>query len=393
MRALTTPLVAAAILLSSGLAFLAAQSGGSSGGSAVMSPSVIGSSIITRDRSGAGKLELLVLWRGSPGWFMRRTGLGGSSMGGGGFGTLSVRQGGLHLTATFDPTTRVARVLDEDVPLKDSNVILVDQVDDQSGPRILKTLKVETPLGNSNILNHFILATPELLDYLRCQSQVPDPYNLVAINYACTPAVALGKIGPERTVTPIPEGPVQNRAADTAGPTPPRRFAGPSEGGSDGVLSPTVVGAVFTHRDAAGSNALDLLVLWRGSPGWHLKGDGHGSSSGGGPTPGRRGTSVRYGGLVLHALFDGAKRLCQIEGKDVPLNDHNVVLVDEVDSTSGPRVLKTLRIDPALPEPPRMEIAIRRSPELVSYLRCDLKLPDARQQTMMDIICGHVIGR
>jgi hypothetical protein len=100
--------------------------------------------------------------------------------------------------------------------------------------------------------------------------------------------------------------------------------------------------------------------------------------------------SVRRGGLVLHALFDGPKRLCQIDGKDVPLNDHNVVLVDDVDSAGGPKVLKTLRIDPVLPDSAHMLMAIRKSPELVSYLRCDLKLPDARQQTMMDLICDQI---
>ncbi|HUL72481.1 MAG TPA: hypothetical protein VLT86_05230 [Vicinamibacterales bacterium] len=367
-----------------------------SGGTEVMSPSVVGSSVITRDRSGAARLQLVVLWRGSPGWFMRRTGLGGgmsgSSSGRTGVATSSVRLGGLNLTLAFDVATRVARILDEDVPLNDANVILVDQVDDPSGPRVLKTLRVEAALGNSNVLNSLFLSTPELLDYLRCQAQVPDPLNRVPMNYVCSAAVALGKIGAERTVTSIPEGPVQNRAADTAGPLPPRRPIGLSQGASNRLLSPAVVGGWFTHRDGVGATALDLLVLWRGSPGWPLRGDSHDGSSGGGSS-GRSGMTVRYGGLVLYALFDGRGRLAQIEDQNIPLNDHNVVLVDDVDSVGGPRVAKTLRIDPALPDPTRIEIAIRRSPELVAYLRCDLKLPDARQQAMMDVVCAQVLGR
>jgi hypothetical protein len=164
------------------------------------------------------------------------------------------------------------------------------------------------------------------------------------------------------------------------------------ESAGDRVLSPAVVGAWFTHFDAPGSNTLDLLVLWRGSPGWFLRGESRGGSGGGGGT-GRRTVSVRYGGLLLHALFDGPARLAEIDGRSVPLNDHNVVLVDDVDSASGLKVVKTLRVDPALPDPVRTEIVIRRSSELVAYLRCDVKLSDARQQSMMDSICAQVIGR
>lgn len=103
--------------------------------------------------------------------------------------------------------------------------------------------------------------------------------------------------------------------------------------------------------------------------------------------------TIRYGSLSFYAAFVPGARLCQIEDKDVPLGEDNVVLVDDVDSVSGPRVVKTMRIAPTLPEPGRMELAIRRSPELVEFLRCDVKLPDPRQQAMMDVICRQVIGR
>jgi hypothetical protein len=158
------------------------------------------------------------------------------------------------------------------------------------------------------------------------------------------------------------------------------------------VLSPAVVGGWFTHSDAPGSSTLDLLVLWRGSPGWFLR-DGPRGSSGGGSSTGRSSLTVKYGGFFLQVLFDGRARLAEIDGRSVPLNDDNVVLVDDVDSVGGSKVVKTLRVDPALTDPARAEIVIRRSPELVAYLRCDLKLPDARQQAMMDVICAQVIGK
>ena len=178
----------------------------------------------------------------------------------------------------------------------------------------------------------------------------------------------------------------------SAGQVPPRAPAGPIQSAGDRPLSPAVVGAWFTSSDAAGSSTLDLFVLWRGSPGWFMKSGSQGSS-GGGSSTGRRGVTVKYGGLHLHALFDGPERLAEIDGRKIPLDDHNVVLVDDVDSADGLKVVKTLRVDPSLSDRTRPEIVIRRSPELVAYLRCDLKLPDARKQAMMDIICAQVIGK
>lgn len=173
---------------------------------------------------------------------------------------------------------------------------------------------------------------------------------------------------------------------------PPRNPVGPVQSSGDRVLSPAVVGGWFTHSDAPGSGTLDLLVLWRGSPGWHMRAGPRGSS-GGGSSTGRRSVTLKYGGLFLQALFDGPARLAEIEDRKVPLNDDSVLLVDDVDSVSGSKVVKTLRIDPQLSDPSSSEIAIRRSPELVAYLRCDVRLPDARQQAVMDTICAQVIGK
>jgi hypothetical protein len=140
---------------------------------------------------------------------------------------------------------------------------------------------------------------------------------------------------------------------------------------------------------------MDLLVLWRGSLGWAL-GELSSGASGGGGSGSRRGMTVRYGGRSLYAALDAAGvggRTAQIEDETIVLGDHNVVLVDGVDSASGPRVAKTLRVDATLTEPQRIDLVIARSPELVAYLRCDLKLPDPKQQAMMDVICARFAGK
>jgi hypothetical protein len=160
---------------------------------------------------------------------------------------------------------------------------------------------------------------------------------------------------------------------------------------SSPVVSPVVVASYLARREPSGENVLDLLVLWRGSLGWHLKGAN--SGGGGGGADGRRSVYLTRGATSLSLTFDANTRSSEIQGKPVPLGDHNVVLVDDVDGTAGPKVIKTMRIDPALAEPIRVEQAIRKSAELVSYLRCDLKLPNPGQQAMMDILCGRVTGR
>src|SRR5437868_1960036 len=50
--------------------------------------------------------------------------------------------------------------------------------------------------------------------------------------------------------------------------------------GSNRVISPSVVAYWQQHDDADGTGRLDLLVLWRGTPGWFMRGGG--TSGGGG---------------------------------------------------------------------------------------------------------------
>src|SRR5687767_5006800 len=56
--------------------------GGSAGGTGPVSLTVLATEMCVVDAAGRGTLELLVLWRGSPGWFGK--GAGGASGGGGG---------------------------------------------------------------------------------------------------------------------------------------------------------------------------------------------------------------------------------------------------------------------------------------------------------------------
>jgi hypothetical protein len=168
-----------------------------------------------------------------------------------------------------------------------------------------------------------------------------------------------------------------------------------------GVVSPAVVATWFTHREPAGGWALELLVLWRGTPGWFMAGGGSGGSGGGSSPPsaveGQRGPEVQrlfFGGLRLEVRFDPVTGTAQIQDEVIALQGVNVILVDEVDSARGLRIAGTEWVDPQLPESPvQIEAVVRRSPELFSFLRCDTQLPDPQAQSMLDLRCAQMRGQ
>lgn len=62
------------------------------------------------------------------------------------------------------------------------------------------------------------------------------------------------------------------------------RAQGQTTGGTNRTLSPAVVASWQAHENGDGTGTVDLLVLWRGSPGWFTRGkdaSGGGGSRGG----------------------------------------------------------------------------------------------------------------
>lgn len=192
---------------------------------------------------------------------------------------------------------------------------------------------------------------------------------------------------------------------------------------------PQVAPAGGENRES--SAMLEVLVLWRGTPGWFLEpGPGGGSSvsfdsgafyprpgrdasrpaAGGVPAGGRLGSSVsiHQGRVRLELRFEPESATVYVQEHPVSLHDDNVVLVDDVDDSAGPRVAGTLRIDPrfavrCLDEPPYLldgvETLLQRSEGLRAFLRCDMPLPAdlypdsrsvSRTQRHMDEACARL---
>jgi hypothetical protein len=166
--------------------------------------------------------------------------------------------------------------------------------------------------------------------------------------------------------------------------------------GSNRVLSPTTVAYWQQHQSSDGSGSLDLLVLWRGS--WFFRG---GSSSS--ATDGRGGFSRRqathwmtYGDVTLRLEFtsqskdfDPATTLVKILDRDIVLRNTNVVLIDGADSGT-PTIVGTRYIDPRFIGDDAVGAVVKRTPELFEFLRCDVTLPDVKQQVMIALMCGQM---
>jgi hypothetical protein len=155
-----------------------------------------------------------------------------------------------------------------------------------------------------------------------------------------------------------------------------------------------VAKATWTARAARdGAYLLDLVVVWRGSPGWFANSDTGSGGSGGGGT-GAYTAALSYGDVNLHVSLTYEPRALMIQGKPVPLGDENVVLVDRVD-TAGPVIVRTLRVDPSMGSGRGSETiyeVLARAPDVVEFLQCSTRLAHDRLQAVVDRICARITG-
>jgi len=144
-----------------------------------------------------------------------------------------------------------------------------------------------------------------------------------------------------------------------------QRSGSSSGSGGTGRASDSVLGT-WEARGLQSSDTLELLVLWRGRPGWFDKvtemaigGSGHLHR-------------LNAGDVTLELRFDPAARIVRIRDQTVPLGDDNVVLLDHVDDSNGLTVAGTLRVDPRFPNPAGgdpVEQIVKRSSRLSEFVR------------------------
>ena len=126
-----------------------------------------------------------------------------------------------------------------------------------------------------------------------------------------------------------------------------------------------VVMTTFVTRVTPSGDALELIILWRGTPGWFTGGRSS-SSSGGTSNDGWR-HRFSQGDLEFEAALDFKTRIANVQGQIVKLGSANVILVDGVDSPKGARVAGTLTVDARLGDgdgPLRILPVLARSKEI-----------------------------
>ena len=161
------------------------------------------------------------------------------------------------------------------------------------------------------------------------------------------------------------------------------------------VASPTVVASWASHENDVNGSATTLLVLWRGTPGWFMKGEhsagGTSQSSSGGESSFQY---VTQGGLTFAIELDYQKKIAKILNQEIALTSTNVVLVDFVDGPNGPTIVGSRWVEPApsgqAPAGDPIAAVVRRTPELFDYLRCDLSVPDPAMQAMLAMVCAQM---
>ncbi len=158
------------------------------------------------------------------------------------------------------------------------------------------------------------------------------------------------------------------------------------------AISPSVLGTLATRGDR-----LELLVLWRGKPGWFLSGTTHGASYS--EASGKWTANINYGGFPLLLSFEPSSRTALIQGQAISMPiGTNVISVDKVDSPATPALLKAFELDPGDepvdPRAGRLGQLLARSAPIVLFLQCDVGLPTENTNRMIRrVACDGIRGR
>jgi hypothetical protein len=146
------------------------------------------------------------------------------------------------------------------------------------------------------------------------------------------------------------------------------------------IVSSTVVATFCGHRQGT-NELLDLLIVWRGSPGWfqnrHLGGGGGGGSTEfGGGTKGRVARHQAYGDVTISFDANFEANTVTIGDQTAALGRVNTIVVDNVDRPGVYQISAKRWTAPRLPLGGDVNLAlVQRSRELLNDLQCDIPMP------------------
>jgi hypothetical protein len=157
----------------------------SSGSTQPVSPVAMATWRTRYDHTGQHTLDLVVVWRGQSGWYLRPGPR--RSSGGGNEAAFSVTSeyGSVVLRLRLDMAPRVAEIQGQRVNLGDNNVVLVDSVD-EPGTKVMSLLRIDPEVpsrGNSPDIESVLANSAEIVSFLRCDAHMPGarPFSPVSV--------------------------------------------------------------------------------------------------------------------------------------------------------------------------------------------------------------------
>ena len=164
----------------------------SGGGNTMISPTVFASWVTERVGNGPVQLRLLVLWRGTPGWFF----VGGGRIATSSDGArtlLTIEYGAVRLKLSHGAGDTIS-VNGREVHLGTDNVVYVDDVDAPAGARVVRTSRIPSNLpGSEGQIGLAIRDVPEIVAYLKCDARASDAQRQMMIEDSAACIVTLGK--------------------------------------------------------------------------------------------------------------------------------------------------------------------------------------------------------
>ena len=181
--------------LALGITLTAPQSNAGGAASLMLSPTVVATWFADQPVGAhRGHLQLLVLWRGTPAWFLT----GDGDVRGGSHRTNGTQQtvqfGDVVLRLSFDPKEQVAVIQGKRVDLKEDNVVFVDDVDSREGPRVVSTMKLGPAMpGSPGQLGEMLAPNRAIVDYLRCDAKAPTGRDQAVLDKMCLQNLGIAK--------------------------------------------------------------------------------------------------------------------------------------------------------------------------------------------------------
>jgi hypothetical protein len=122
---------------------------------------------------------LVVIWRGSPGWFYGKGSSGGSGGGSRDAYNASLRYGDVDLSFSLTFQPRALKILETPVEIGANTVVLVDDVDGADGPRVVTTLPLDLSGITSGMdleqLGSILRESAQASAFLKCEVFLPRP--------------------------------------------------------------------------------------------------------------------------------------------------------------------------------------------------------------------------